>query len=132
MGNTKKRRCHIALLKSEMVMPRWWNGRHAGLRNRYPKGCESSSLSLGTKYCLTLSDISDWSERVAIEKIYGSVPSMSSKHEKRNWMKMKVRILPESQEIFLGSSVGQSETLLTLGPFIGLHRFESCPGSKEF
>lgn len=30
-------------------MPRWWNGRHAGLRSRCPKGRESSSLSLGTK-----------------------------------------------------------------------------------
>ncbi len=31
-------------------MPRWWNGRHAGLRSRCPKGRESSSLSLGTKW----------------------------------------------------------------------------------
>ena len=30
-------------------MPWWWNGRHSGLRNRRPKGYESSSLSLGTK-----------------------------------------------------------------------------------
>ena len=36
------------------------------------------------------------SGRVTIRvKIYGSVPSVSSKHEKRNWMKMWVQIPSE-------------------------------------
>ena len=30
-------------------MPGWWNGRHTALKMLYPQGCESSSLSPGTK-----------------------------------------------------------------------------------
>ena len=30
------------------VMPEWWNGRRAWLKPRYPRGCASSSLALGT------------------------------------------------------------------------------------
>ena len=29
-------------------LPRWWNGRHAGLRSQCPKGCAGSSPALGT------------------------------------------------------------------------------------
>lgn len=29
-------------------MPRWWNGRHEGLKSLCPQGRESSSLSRGT------------------------------------------------------------------------------------
>ncbi len=31
-------------------MPEWWNGRRAWLKPRYPRGCASSNLALGTKF----------------------------------------------------------------------------------
>ena len=33
---------------SSLDEPRWWNGRHEGLKSLYPQGCESSTLSRGT------------------------------------------------------------------------------------
>lgn len=35
-------------------MPRWWNGRHGGLKSPCPQGRESSTLSRGTYWQIVI------------------------------------------------------------------------------
>lgn len=57
-----------------MTMPRWWNGRHEGLKSLYPQGCESSTLSRGT---IDLRGIAQLVERAVWDREVGGSSPLS-------------------------------------------------------
>ena len=52
-------------------MPRWWNGRHAGLRSQCPKGRAGSSPALGTNECRSDEMVDVLGSRPSVQKTCG-------------------------------------------------------------
>ena len=51
--------CDIGRSTNQRIMPGWWNGRHAVLRGRWPKGRAGSSPAPGTRNHAAVAELVD-------------------------------------------------------------------------